>query len=765
MQEEQKDNILSNDLDYIRHYLIVMAERLGQSFSAKRILIFIDHLKDLPIVEWVSSEEDLGVGSAELKRLVSLIHQNLVKYKLPIIFPSFNIDSAYVDVVNELSNISYQNFMIMPVIVGQKVSGFIAILGKDQGSLIDNMGGEWGAKDAEILSRLSDKISKIVNNFEASMSSELVIEGEEGIEEQPDEDLPSARKLLDLSYQLATVNKIELASETILKFIKDSYSLSAANYLYLDQSGEELVRLSSSEGYPALNELDDKLLELGKVVSQSISPLYIEDTLNDFRTKDYFVKFNIKSIFVLPISFQDKLLGLAVVVSEKTQAISPIVSFQLADIVQIAGYTFKQFGLLSAYRKQAREISTLYLLTSRISKASSLNELFEISLKTIAEELGFSHIWLGLLNESKTRISNQIVYGSGWKKRQSQISYEIMSKNNPFYEVISSKNPIMLSDLDQYFKIFGLRNIFSNLEVNSICLLPMISGDVVEGVVAVEINPDTVTYDFSKDGFFANLINEVAAVAKTKKLENQLAESDKMKTAGLLAAGIAHNFNNLLQAIMGQATLLELQQSNPEQIKKSADNILNAARKGAALVRQLSAVADLEDTKIELVDVNYVLEKNLNSYVKLIKDQQRLTLKLTEEIPAAYVDSSQLLRIISSLVSNASEASLDEQEIIIETEFVRVDRNSGMFDVPFGSYVRISIIDFGTGMDDEVRKRCFEPFFTTKEVDKATGIGSKGSGLSLSAVYSLVRKNKGRITVQSRVGHGSTFMLYLRADG
>lgn len=259
----------------------------------------------------------------------------------------------------------------------------------------------------------------------------------------------------------------------------------------------------------------------------------------------------------------------------------------------------------------------------------------------------------------------------------------------------------------------------------------------------------------------SSLASEIAAAILAKRFDDRVAEAEKMRTAGLLAAGIAHNFNNLLQAILGQASLLELQQLKQEQILRAAGIINEAAAKGATLVRQLMSFAHLEEPHKDSCAVNHLLKQTAKQLERNIKEGQSIRFSLGKDIATVYADSTQILRIISSLISNASEASSDDAEIEIFSDEISVSREAPHFEVPYGKYVRLGVRDDGKGMDEATRRRCFEPFFTTKDLDPSSGLSMSGAGLGLAAAFALARKNGGRLVVDSRVGHGSVFTLYL----
>jgi two-component system cell cycle sensor histidine kinase/response regulator CckA len=293
-------------------------------------------------------------------------------------------------------------------------------------------------------------------------------------------------------------------------------------------------------------------------------------------------------------------------------------------------------------------------------------------------------------------------------------------------------------------------------------MVPIISAGQVLGVLAVQPLSDEVRLDARRTTLLSSLANEIGAAVVAKRLEERIAEGDKMRSSGLLAAGIAHNFNNLLQAILGQASLIEMQKDSPEAVEKASQLIVDAALKGSTLVKQLMSFAHLEEPHREVFDMNSFVEMNLENFKRLLKDNQKLRVKLDASVPKVLADPHQLIRVISAILINANEAMKEGGNIDLFTNYCVVSELRPQFEVPFGEYVRIGIRDHGIGMDSETRKRCFEPFFTTKERDDSSGLGFTGAGLGLASAFALVRKNGGRIVVDSRPGHGALFTIYVK---
>lgn len=501
---------------------------------------------------------------------------------------------------------------------------------------------------------------------------------------------------------------------------------------------------------------------LSQYVAAHGQAIVIPDVKSDPRARSELAEEEgLASAVLVPISVEDEILGTLGLFSKASAR------FDGGDVMLVTaaasqiGLAARQADLFSAYKRQTRNLAALYRMSHELSKNLSLDDIFFHSFSVIRDELGLKRLWLGLLNETGTRITGQAAYGPGLRRRLVDINVEISGRDHPIARAVRERAPVVIDDAEDVLREFGVKRIFSRLAINSVVLVPLITSGQVLGVLTVQPGHDDVMLDEDGITLLRSLANEIAAVLLAKRFEERIAESDKMRTAGLLAAGIAHNFNNMLQAILGQASLLEMQSDSKTKVRRAAKLITDAATKGAALVKQLMSFAQLEKPSRESCDVNYLLERSVESFAQLLGAERELELNLGENLPRTFVDPAQIRQIVSNLLLNAFDATAEGGVIQISTEHFLVDEDSPHFEVPFGDYVRINIRDSGIGMDEETRKRCFEPFFTTKNVDPGSGLGMTGTGLGLAAAYALARRNGGSLVVESRPGTGSIFTLYL----
>lgn len=262
------------------------------------------------------------------------------------------------------------------------------------------------------------------------------------------------------------------------------------------------------------------------------------------------------------------------------------------------------------------------------------------------------------------------------------------------------------------------------------------------------------------EGLLIDVTASKTAEANRLAMERKLLEGQKLESLGLLAGGVAHDFNNLLSAILGNASLARLSIPPGNQADPQLKAIETASLRAAELCRQMLAYAGKGRFVVERVDVSSLVADILPLLRVSIARSANLNLDLGKELPGVKADATQLRQIVMNLVLNAVDALAGRNgEIRIRTSVASIDRplltrcvtGAGL---PEGEYVTLEISDTGCGMSADVLNKIFDPFFTTKV---------SGRGLGLAAVLGIVRGHNGAMQVESAVGRGTTFRLYLPA--
>ena len=251
-------------------------------------------------------------------------------------------------------------------------------------------------------------------------------------------------------------------------------------------------------------------------------------------------------------------------------------------------------------------------------------------------------------------------------------------------------------------------------------------------------------------------MSAVRDVTARMLLEEQLLQSQKMEAVGLLAGGVAHDFNNILTAIIGYGSIVKMKLPAGDPIAQYIDNILASSERAANLTNSLLAFSRKQVIKPRPLYANEIIANVGKLLARLIGEDIKLNLELAGRDMTILADAGQIEQVLMNLATNARDAMPSGGTLTIGTERVQLDRDFVArhgFGAP-GEYAMITMADTGMGMDDRTRERIFEPFYTTKEVGKGTGLG-------LSIVYGIIKQHEGHITVDSEPGMGSIFSIYL----
>jgi PAS domain S-box-containing protein len=257
-------------------------------------------------------------------------------------------------------------------------------------------------------------------------------------------------------------------------------------------------------------------------------------------------------------------------------------------------------------------------------------------------------------------------------------------------------------------------------------------------------------------GQVVGLIGISHDVTELKRLEEQFRQAQKMEAVGRLAGGVAHDFNNLLTVINGYSQLVFSSLRPDDPSRELLAQIQKSGERAANLTRQLLAFSRKQILQPKVVSLNNLLGELLKLLKPLIGEDIELELASDPSLGLAKVDPGQFEQAIINLAVNARDAMPHGGRLKIETHNAELDedRSQRHSDVKPGQYVQVAVRDSGHGMDEATRGQIFEPFFTTK------GLG-KGTGLGLAMVYGFVKQSGGHIEVESEVGHGATFHVYL----
>lgn len=260
-------------------------------------------------------------------------------------------------------------------------------------------------------------------------------------------------------------------------------------------------------------------------------------------------------------------------------------------------------------------------------------------------------------------------------------------------------------------------------------------------------------------GYQPHLLLLAQDVSERALLERQLRQAQKMEAIGQLAAGVAHDFNNILTVIQGQAGILKQKLDSDGHHVKSLEHISTAAGRAGTLIRQLLMFSRKQTMQFCHLDLNQTIANTINMLERLVGEHVEIQFQPGESLPAIHADTSMLEQIVLNLAVNARDAMPKGGNISLATSVQRIDRAGTALDPEprQGEYVCLTFTDDGMGMEPHIVNRIFEPFFTTKAPGQGTGLG-------LSTVFGVVRQHQGWLEVESKPNVGTTFRVYFPAS-
>jgi two-component system, cell cycle sensor histidine kinase and response regulator CckA len=254
---------------------------------------------------------------------------------------------------------------------------------------------------------------------------------------------------------------------------------------------------------------------------------------------------------------------------------------------------------------------------------------------------------------------------------------------------------------------------------------------------------------FRYDGLIEN-------ITERKKMEEEILKAKKLESVGTLAGGIAHDFNNMLQAILGSISLAKMHVDTDDKVHKFLDTAEKVSMRASDITKQLITFAQGGAPVRRTMYIGEFIKNTVHFFLR----GSNVTAKfnIASDLTSVEIDEGQIKQVIHSMVSNATEAMPEGGTLTITLENVDIDAAEEL-PLKEGKYVKVTLSDRGGGIPQENISRIFDPFFTTKEMGS-----QKGTGLGLAISYSIIKNHNGLVTVESEVGVGTTFHIYLPAS-
>jgi two-component system cell cycle sensor histidine kinase/response regulator CckA len=244
-------------------------------------------------------------------------------------------------------------------------------------------------------------------------------------------------------------------------------------------------------------------------------------------------------------------------------------------------------------------------------------------------------------------------------------------------------------------------------------------------------------------------------ITEQRALQRQLIQAQKMESIGTLAGGVAHDFNNIMTAILGYASIMKMNITDDHPFSNYLNTIESSANRAAQLTNQLLAFARAGKHNVKVFNINTIVKETVDLIKETFNRSINIESSLGEELPFIEGDANQIQQIIMNLCVNARDAMPDGGMLTVRTDAARITRRyvESHLGAKKGDYVRLTVSDTGVGIDERIIGRIFDPFFTTK------GPG-EGTGLGLSVVYGVVKNHGGYIDARSKLGEGSIFEIF-----
>lgn len=396
-----------------------------------------------------------------------------------------------------------------------------------------------------------------------------------------------------------------------------------------------------------------------------------------------------------------------------------------------------------------------------LAKESEVEGLFSKVVNILHKRLNYDHCLVLSANKDKTRLNYQA--DRGFTEMQSKIVKNITFKldgtlsEELFTGVFSNKKPILLNNIEAAKERVSSRsyNFLKRIDSRSLICCPIVYENESLGILTVS-NAESKKSLLQRDiNMLMGITSQIASRMHNMRLETHMRQHQKMEAVGILAGGVAHDFNNILTTILGYSELIASRLAENDPIKDMVQDIYHAGERAAGLTRQLLAFSRKQIMEMKVTNLNTIVNDMGKMLKRLIGEDLSLVINTAESIGNIKADVGQIEQILMNLAVNARDAMPCGGSLTIETGEIFLDEKyvEAHEELEIGNYALLTVADTGEGMSKDVQDKIFEPFFSTKERGKGTGLG-------LSTVYGIVKQHHGHIYVYSEKGKGTTFKIY-----
>ncbi len=417
--------------------------------------------------------------------------------------------------------------------------------------------------------------------------------------------------------------------------------------------------------------------------------------------------------------------------------------FDNVEVLQMAHALAKKWQLTQIARRQMEELDALVNQRTAELRAANARLTGEVAERTAAEDA---------LRRSEERFSKAFHSSPVPMLIQRPDGRGCLDANISFLELIGAEREAELTGDTSLWadnatavvlrEKLGARNVVRNL----VATIRTSKGETREVLVAAE------NLELGNSPYHLLILQDIT---DRVRLENELRQAQKMEAVGRLAAGVAHDFNNILTVILGNTSM---QLRNPhldEKLSTSLQQVERAAERATALTRQLLAYSRKQIIQRRPLSLNEIVEQTVAMLRRIIGEHIALDMQLTPELPPIFADPGSVDQVIMNLALNARDAMMDGGKLTLATVQVEIDETARArnAEAQLGPHICLAVKDTGNGMDAATITRIFEPFFTTKAPGQGTGMG-------LATVYGVLKQHGGWIEVESAPRYGTTVRAF-----
>jgi signal transduction histidine kinase/ActR/RegA family two-component response regulator len=438
---------------------------------------------------------------------------------------------------------------------------------------------------------------------------------------------------------------------------------------------------------------------------------------------------------------------------------------QAAVALENARLYERQFGLLGALRTRQARLEALLEVGRQLARIQPVESLLGGIAETCAHLFNSNSVSFRLVE------GEDLVLCGNWGHTEDALSSSRLRIGESLTGLVAAHGePVVVSNpIDDPRLLAAHRESYRRLGLRAFLGVPVKTGDDIVGVLSIRSSREEGFT--AEDVELATVFASQAAIAlensrlyqKTQRTfdeltqaQDQLAQARKMEAVGLLAGGVAHDFNNMLMVMLGRSDLLLRRLPPADPMRRDLELIRSTGQRAADLTRQLLAFSRKQVLEPRVLNLNTVVGELAPMLERLIGETIELHTALPVGLGEVRADRGQMEQVIMNLVVNARDAMPRGGRLTVETANLELDAAAvrGRVGMRPGAHVLLAITDTGVGMDEGTRARIFEPFFTTKPFGEGTGLG-------LATVHGIVNQSGGTIWVYSEPGKGSTFKIYL----